>query len=85
MRETSIQEVPLSISVVTCSDIQSIGALRLQDINGIMPNVEVFEGAISNVISIRGMDSFSNQGFDICCARDLEKGYQSGYCICGHL
>ena len=38
MRETTIQDVPLSVSVVTDEAIRSIGAFRPQDLNGIMPN-----------------------------------------------
>ena len=64
MRNESLQDVPISISVVSDEDIQSIGAYRLQDLTGIIPSINVAEGQIDNDIAIRGIGSGSNQGFE---------------------
>ena len=64
MRSESLQDVPISISVVSDEDIQSIGAYRLQDLNGIIPSINISEGQIDNDLAIRGVGSGSNQGFE---------------------
>ena len=64
MRSESLQDVPISISVVSDEDIQSIGAHRMQDLNGIIPSMYITEGMIDNVINIRGVGSAGNQGFE---------------------
>ena len=64
MRAESVQDVPLSISALSADDIKSIGAYRLDDLNNLVPNVRVSEGAIENILSIRGVHSSGNQGFE---------------------
>ena len=63
MRAESVQDVPLSISALSADDIKSIGAYRLDDLNNLVPNVRVSEGAIENILSIRGVHSTGNPGF----------------------
>jgi outer membrane receptor protein involved in Fe transport len=64
MRAETLQEVPISVSVVDDETIESIGAFRMHDLNGIIPNVMIDEGVISNSLSVRGISSFNNQGFE---------------------
>lgn len=64
MRAETLQDVPLSVTVVSDENIESIGAYRMHDLNGIVPNVIIDEGVISNSLSVRGIASFNNQGFE---------------------
>ena len=64
MRAETLQDVPLSVTVVTNEDIESIGAYRMHDLNGIVPNVIIDEGVISNSLSVRGIASPNNQSFE---------------------
>lgn len=64
MRAESLQDVPLSVTAVFAEDIESIGAYKLQDLSGIVPNFQVGEDAILDAITIRGVDTGGNQGFD---------------------
>ena len=64
MRAESLQDVPISVTAVSEENIESVGAYKLQDINGIVPNFQIGENAILDDIRIRGVASSGNQGFD---------------------
>ena len=63
-RAESLQDVPLSVTALSPETIDSIGAYRMHDLNGIVPNVQIKEQHISNSLSVRGIHSAGNQGFE---------------------
>jgi outer membrane cobalamin receptor len=63
-RSESLQDVPLSVTVISPESIDSIGAYRMHDLNGIVPNVQIKEQHISNSVFVRGIHSAGNQGFE---------------------
>ena len=64
MRAESLQDVPISVTALFSENIESIGAYKLQDLNGIVPNFQIGENAILDDIRIRGVATSGNQGFD---------------------
>ena len=63
-REQSLQDVPISITTVQGDFIQEFGFSRLQDLTALIPNVSVTETATADFISIRGINSGVNIGFE---------------------
>ena len=63
-RAESLQDVPLSVTALSPETIDSIGAYRIHDLNGIVPNVQIKEQAISNSLSVRGIHSAGNQAYE---------------------
>jgi outer membrane receptor protein involved in Fe transport len=56
-REQSLQEVPVSLEVITGLDIQQQGYTALDDLAAFSPSVEVTADIIRYAVSIRGMGS----------------------------
>lgn len=56
-REQTLQEVPLSISVVQGDIIDRLGVYRFEDIQALIPNLHIDEGLASPVIHMRGLGS----------------------------
>ena len=63
-REQSLQDVPISITTIQGDFIQQFGIARLQDLTALIPNVSVTETATADFISIRGINSGVNIGFE---------------------
>lgn len=53
----TLQEVPLSITAVKGETLQAQGVTRFQDLTGTIPNFTVSQSPISDVISMRGINS----------------------------
>jgi iron complex outermembrane recepter protein len=63
-REESLRDVPLSVEAVLGSKLQEAGIVRLDDLKGYVPNLQMTETGIANNIYIRGIGSGLNQGFE---------------------
>lgn len=61
-REQSLQDVPISISVISGSELESQAIPNFEDLASTMPNFSVSKNAIQDTISIRGINSDSQQG-----------------------
>lgn len=64
IREQSLQDVPISITSVTGDFIQSNAIARLEDLTALMPNVSITEAFTTDFITIRGINSGINIGFE---------------------
>lgn len=63
-RTQNLQDVPVSISVVTGDVILKAGSPRLDDLSTFVPNLQVNQDTISDRISIRGIGSGEQAGFE---------------------
>ncbi|MFC2950549.1 TonB-dependent receptor [Marinicaulis aureus] len=63
-REQTLQEVPISISVVDGGDIKDQGIFSILDLSINMPGVSVFDSGTINVALIRGVGTEGNLGFE---------------------
>lgn len=63
-REQSLQDVPISVSVVTGDVIASRNYSDLQDMTDVVPNAFVAEGGAQDNLFIRGIGSGANIGFE---------------------
>ncbi len=62
--EESLRDVPLSVEAVLGEKLTDAGILRLDDLKGYVPNLQMSETGIANNIYIRGIGSGLNQGFE---------------------
>ncbi len=63
-RAESLQDVPVAVSAVTGAKILDSGIVRLEDLRNFVPTLFTQETAIGNNISIRGIFSGVNPGFE---------------------
>jgi iron complex outermembrane recepter protein len=63
-RAQSLQEVPVSVNVVSGENIAENGINNLDELSNIVPNLTITEGSQSTSIFIRGLGSGVNQGFE---------------------
>jgi len=63
-RAESLQDVPISVAALSGDAIDKAGITSLEGMSAIMPNVTITQEQISDRISIRGIASGGNQGFD---------------------
>jgi iron complex outermembrane recepter protein len=63
-REQSLQEVPVSVSVVTGDVISKTGMANLDELSTYVPNLSIAEGSQTTAITMRGLGSGINQGFE---------------------
>ena len=63
-RVESLQDVPLSVSVLSGEKLNDTGIANLQDLSAFVPNFTINQTGISTTISIRGISSGINQGFE---------------------
>ncbi len=63
-REQRLQDVPVSISVVSGDALESGNVRTLQDLSNRLPNVRVAAGQSAESINIRGIGSGQNPGFE---------------------
>jgi outer membrane receptor protein involved in Fe transport len=61
-REESLQEVPISISVVQGAKLADSGVTRLEELTGSIPNFNVSATPIGDTISMRGVNSDAQTG-----------------------
>jgi len=63
-REQSLQDVPVSVSVMSGDAITEVGITNLDEMSSYIPNLSVSEGSQSVSITMRGLGSGQNQGFE---------------------
>jgi len=83
-RQESIQDVPISITALTGSEIQEAGLLRLQDISTLVPNMTYLEANSNKFtnVTLRGISSGGGLGNDPAIGvyiDDMYIGRDSGF------
>jgi len=63
-REQSLQDVPISVSAVDGEKMAEAGISNLEDLSAYVPNFQQANSPLGQVISIRGISSGINQGFE---------------------
>ena len=63
-RAESLQDVPISVVALSGETIDKAGITTLEGMSAIMPNVTITQEQITDRVSIRGIASGGNQGFD---------------------
>ena len=63
-RAESLQEVPVSVAAVTAEKMSDAGVVDLQGLSEYVPNFTINETGISTTITIRGISSGINPGFE---------------------
>ncbi|MBD2858787.1 TonB-dependent receptor [Spongiibacter sp. KMU-158] len=63
-KSESLQDVPISMSVVTGEKIQQAGIKNIEDLAAYVPNLKMSQTLIGNAIFIRGVGSGVNRGFE---------------------
>jgi len=63
-REQSLQDVPVSVSVVSGDIISKTGMTNLDELSTHVPNLSIAEGSQTTAITMRGLGSGINQGFE---------------------
>ena len=63
-RAESVADVPISISVVTGTQLTSYGINNLEQLAYSVPNLKITQTALANRIAIRGIASGDNKGFE---------------------
>jgi len=63
-REQNLQDVPISVTAVSGERLEAAGIENLESLSSYTPGVQIGKGAISTPITIRGIGSGSNRGFE---------------------
>lgn len=63
-REQRLQDVPISVSVWSGDKIETADIADLQELSSYVPNLTVQDAPITDVIAIRGIQSYLNPGFE---------------------
>ena len=63
-RAESLQDVPVSVAAVTAEKMSSAGIVDLQGLSELVPNFSINETGISTTVTIRGISSGINPGFE---------------------
>ena len=63
-REQSLQDVPISVSVTTGERLDEFSIGGLEELSASIPNVTIAENATQDSVTIRGIGSGANQGFE---------------------
>jgi len=63
-REQSLQDVPVSVSVISGDAISKTGMTNLDELSTHVPNLSIAEGSQTTGITMRGLGSGINQGFE---------------------
>lgn len=76
-REQALQDVPVSVSVVTGDSLTEQGVTDLQGLSSMVSNVKITTGSLVNSINIRGVGSGENPGFEQAVATFADGVYRS--------
>lgn len=76
-REQRLQDVPVSVSVVSGDSLEQAGLRSLNDVTARLPNVQITSGAIVDNVVIRGVGSGTNGGFEQAVATFVDGVYRS--------
>ena len=63
-RSESLSDVPISIAAVSGEKVQAYGTANLEQLSASVPNLRITQTGIANRISIRGISSGDNKGFE---------------------
>ena len=63
-REQTLKDVPISISAISGERLQNRSVDNMNDLSASIPNFFVAEAQIDSNISIRGVQTGSNKGFE---------------------
>lgn len=63
-REESLQDVPISISVISADVLKDAGIDTISDLQAYVPNLQMTETGISTQMYVRGIGTGNNQGFE---------------------
>ena len=74
-REQSIQNVPISMQVVSGDDLQARQISGAEDLASSLPNVMISKDTVSNNIYVRGVGSGSNAGYEQAVATFVDGVY----------
>ena len=74
-RTERLQDVPLSVAVVSGDLVQSSGAVNLQQLTSILPDVHIVRAGPSDRLYIRGIGSGDNLSFDQSVATFVDGVY----------
>jgi iron complex outermembrane recepter protein len=74
-REEGISRVPISIAAVSGDSIAEQGSANLEQVSASVPNLRITQTGIANRISIRGISSGDNKGFEQSAAMFVDGIY----------
>ncbi len=63
-REQSLQDVPISVSVTAAERLDEFSIGGLEELSASIPNATIAENATQDSVTIRGIGSGANQGFE---------------------
>jgi outer membrane receptor protein involved in Fe transport len=63
-RAESLQDVPVSVAAITGDKIAASGVVDLMGLSELVPNFSINETGISTTVTIRGISSGINPGFE---------------------
>lgn len=63
-RAESLQDVPVSVAAVTAEKMSNAGIVDLQGLSELIPNFTINETALATTVTIRGISSGINPGFE---------------------
>lgn len=63
-REERLQDVPVAVSVVQGKRLEELGLQTFEQLSRYVPNLTVADGASGNRITVRGISSGTNRGFE---------------------
>jgi outer membrane receptor protein involved in Fe transport len=74
-RSESISRVPISIAAVSGEKIAAMGSANMEQVASSVPNLRITQTGIANRISIRGISSGDNKGFEQSAAMFIDGVY----------
>lgn len=63
-RETSIQDIPMSVEAISGEEMTRQGIANFEDLSTVVPSFKVGNGASGSTISMRGMGTGANRAFE---------------------
>jgi iron complex outermembrane receptor protein len=76
-REQSLEDVPLSISVVEGDNLERRDIRNLEELSTMTPNIKIAQGGQADQLQIRGVGSGYNPGFEQAVATFVDGLYRS--------
>jgi len=74
-REERLDDVPISVSVVSGDRLEALGAVHLDQVVQSMPGVAVTPTPVGDLLFIRGIGSGENQGFEMSVGTFIDSVY----------
>jgi len=76
-REQRLQDVPVAVSVVSGESLNRANLNTLEDVSARLPNVKINSGPLTDLITVRGVGSGQNAGFEQSVATFVDGVYRS--------